>query len=120
MVDTSTGCLVAANHVSNAGGHGISLSGTGSADNTVRGNAVIGASVSIANCQGIRVGGNTNSAVTGNTVRAGATAPQYGLQISNTCTGIVRYGNDLRGAGTSGAVDDSGTGTITSPADLTA
>ncbi|MEV5712220.1 hypothetical protein AB0K82_44605, partial [Actinoallomurus sp. NPDC052274] len=58
---------------------------------------------------GIRCSSSTDGLlITGNKVRrnGGGNEAAFGLSITNTCTNVRRYGNDLVNSGTTGSIDD--------------
>lgn len=87
----------------------------------LRGNLVIGSGAAQHNTYyGIRVSSNiTYPRITCNTVRKRASGnhAKYGLSITSTCSGVQRYGNDLRASGATGSLDDQTLSPITSATD---
>jgi polygalacturonase len=113
----ATGTQITGNTIREPSSHGIHLQG--GSDVQVEDNYIKGASRT-AGSFGIRI---TTSAdgilLAGNKVRtlgSGADAA-YGLSITNTCTNIRRYGNDLTGSGTTGPIDDQSTTPDLNPLD---
>lgn len=88
----------------------------------VRDNTVIGSGRGADNTYGgIRVGDSSYVRVVGNTVRkrASGNAARYGLWIDSACSGVQRYGNDLRYSGATGSLSDSSSSPVTSAGDAT-
>lgn len=105
--DTGSDMTIAANAVREAGGNGLWI--IGGSDIRLQSNSVKGASRAGSGSYGIRVSSATDGLlIAGNRVRNMPTGanPTYGLSLTNTCTNVRRYGNDLTGSGTSGALDD--------------
>ncbi|QDH92122.1 tail spike protein [Streptomyces phage Dubu] len=101
-----------------AGDSGILVQG--GSDIQVRDNFVDGANRLGGTNYGIRVSTSTVAiAVTANKVRPGANATKatYALSLTNTVTGVQRFGNDLRGTFATGNLDD-GTATASVATDL--
>jgi hypothetical protein len=113
----ATGMQITGNSIREPSSHGVHLQG--GSDVQVVSNYIKGASRT-AGSFGIRI---TTSAdgilLTGNKIRtlgSGADAA-YGVSITNTCTNIRRYGNDLTGSGTTGPLDDQSTTPDINPQD---
>jgi hypothetical protein len=116
--DTCTDMTIDSNAIREAGGNG--LWALGGSDIRMRDNSVQGASRAASGSYGIRISSSTAGIlIAGNRVRnmATGTNPTYALSITNTCSGVRRYGNDLTGAGTSGQVDDQSASPVLSPYD---
>lgn len=80
---------------------------------TVRGNDVL-------DCDGYGIRASTNVVglfITGNKVRRLGGTAVYGLSVTATCTGLMRYGNDLRSSGVTASLQDASPSPITSAAD---
>ncbi|WP_433242440.1 glycosyl hydrolase family 28-related protein [Actinomadura nitritigenes] len=88
---------------------------------SIRENTVVGSGKSVNDTHyGIRASDNCDLlAITGNRVRRRATGPhaKYGLSLTNTCTHVQRYGNDLRVSGVSGNLQDESVSPIANGVD---
>ena len=117
--DTGTGVLIASNTVRDAGVNGLHV--LGGSDVQVIDNYLKGSSRAASGSYGIRASSSADGLlVTGNKVRKYGSGNEaaYGLSITNTCTNVRRWGNDLMDSGTSGMLDDQSTGAETAPFDL--
>lgn len=117
--DTGTGVLIASNTVRDAGVNGVHI--LGGSDVQVIDNYLKGSSRAASGSYGIRASSSADGLlVTGNKVRKYGSGNEaaYGLSITNTCTNVRRWGNDLMDSGTSGMLDDQSTGAETAPFDL--
>lgn len=108
------------NQVADSGRSGIWLN-DGVSQISVRDNTVIGSGrAEHATHYGIR---GSNSAtwllITGNRVRRRSSGNHaaYGLSLTSTCGGVMRYGNDLRYGGVLGGLDDHSSSPVTSAGD---
>ncbi|MEW1568282.1 right-handed parallel beta-helix repeat-containing protein [Streptomyces sp. NPDC093509] len=112
--DTGTGIQIAGNTVREAGVNGIHvLSGS---DIQVQNNFVKGASRNASGSWGIRCSTAVDALlITGNKIRKFGSGNEVaaGIGITNTCTNVKRYGNDLADTG----LDDASSGADTSPFD---
>ncbi|MCP9205491.1 right-handed parallel beta-helix repeat-containing protein [Streptomyces sp. NEAU-Y11] len=118
--DTGTGVLIADNGIRDAGTNGIHvLAGT---DVSVQDNYVKGSSRASSGNYGIRISSALDGLkLSGNKVRKYGSGNEaaWGVSITNTCTNVTRWGNDIADSGTSGGMDDQSTQPNTSPFDLT-
>ncbi|WP_448319222.1 right-handed parallel beta-helix repeat-containing protein [Streptomyces sp. CO7] len=112
--DTCTGMLITGNTVRDAGVNGIHV--LAGSDIQVLDNMVKSASRGSSGNYGIRVSTGTDGiTIAGNSVRLNGSGNEiaYGLSITNTCTNVRRWGNELDG--TSGPLQDGTTGPVTTP-----
>ncbi|MDX3044066.1 right-handed parallel beta-helix repeat-containing protein [Streptomyces caniscabiei] len=116
--DTGQGVTIATNTLRNAGTNGIHV--LGGSDIQLLHNLLKGSSRSAAGNYGIRASTAVDGLlIVGNRVRKYGSGNEaaWGLSITNTCTNVRRYGNDLTDSGTSGSVDDQSTTPDTNPQD---
>ena len=116
--DTGQGVTIGPNTMRNLGTNGIHI--LGGSDIQLLHNLIKGASRSAAGNYGIRASTAVDGLlVVGNRVRPYGSGNEaaWGLSITNTCTNVRRYGNDLTGSGTSGTVDDQSTTPDINPQD---
>lgn len=116
--DTGQGVTIATNTMRNLGTNGIHI--LGGSDIQLMDNLIKGASRSASGNYGIRASTAVDGLfVVGNRVRPYGSGNEaaWGLSITNTCTNVRRYGNDLTGSGTSGTVDDQSTTPDINPQD---
>jgi hypothetical protein len=119
---TCTGLMIASNNLRNIGNNGILIQG--GSDTSISSNYVKSPGQSAnATYYGIRLSTSADHIrITDNKVRPNGSGNEAinGLAITNTCTNILRYGNDLYGATwTTGALVDASTTPRTSPYDTT-
>jgi hypothetical protein len=116
--DTGQGVTIATNTLRNAGTNGIHV--LGGSDIQLLHNLLKGSSRSASGNYGIRASTAVDGLlIVGNRVRRYGSGNEaaWGLSITNTCTNVRRYGNDLTDSGTSGSVDDQSVTPDTNPQD---
>ena len=112
--DTGTAVNITANQVRDAGVNGVHV--IGGSDIQVQSNYIKGASRSAAGSWGIRCSTSADGLlITGNKIRKYGSGNEVaaGIGITNTCTNVKRYGNDLLDTG----LDDQSTGNEPTPFD---
>ncbi|MEL3944885.1 right-handed parallel beta-helix repeat-containing protein [Streptomyces sp. LNU-CPARS28] len=106
---------IAANNLRELGTNGVHI--VGGSDISISKNKIRSASRAASGSWGIRCSTSADGLfITGNTIRKHGSGNEVaaGIGITNTCTGVRRYGNDLTDTG----LDDQSTGAETTPLDM--